>query len=455
MFSTVFGNMLVGRMTTDRTPATNGMYFTMTPTQAINKYLDVHNLIRCAGRFQFAPLSANEKRPILIPAPKTSRFVTLLVEHYHALTFHAGTARTLHALRRKFWITAGRRAVFNVVHKCPKCKRFIARPYPQPTKSDLPDMRLNETSPYANIGIDTFGPLYLKQMKYFGLIVTDLVIRAIDLELLPNMTSTEIGLALRRVFARHRLPEQILSDNAPQFLQLEKEFQATFTHAWAWKMLPAHSPWMGGAYERLIALVKSSIMRTFYNEELTESSLRTAFAEIASSLNARPLTYVSADAEDEPLTPAHFLQVPCIPPLPEQDDLNAIQVRTYLKQAIEIRNKFWNVWKSAYLQYLREQAIRYHFPNQTATFAPRTGDIVLISAPLQKRDKWNLGRIVRLYESKDNAVRSAAVKMKNGIVIRPLTELYPLELRSEIVPPQNIEPMNEWDEPEISVEVIE
>ena len=44
------------------------------------------------------------------------------------------------------------------------------------------------------------------------------------------------------------------------------------------------------------------------------------------------------------------------------------------------------------------------------------------------RVDWSLGLIVKLIFGKDNVIRSAVLRTKNGLLTRPVTKLYPLEL---------------------------
>ena len=60
---------------------------------------------------------------------------------------------------------------------------------------------------------------------------------------------------------------------------------------------------------------------------------------------------------------------------------------------------------------------------------PQIGDIVQIHDE-SPRLLWNLGRVVELHESKDGHVRSVKLKTRGGTVSRPVTLLYPLEVRA-------------------------
>ena len=65
--------------------------------------------------------------------------------------------------------------------------------------------------------------------------------------------------------------------------------------------------WQGGVYERQIGVLKQSLYRMFHSAVLLDSAFRTAAAEIAAVINARPLTFVSEDQDDVLLVPNDFL----------------------------------------------------------------------------------------------------------------------------------------------------
>jgi len=210
---------------------------------------------------------------------------------------------------------------------------------------------------FTNIGIDITGHLWVNRLKRYVLLVTDLVTRAVDLELLENMSTNEIFLAFRRIIARHAEPHFILSNNAPQFQRLEE----MYTHDWTWKYNPKFLPWMAGTYKRMMALLKNALFRTFHGYAISDTLLRTALAEIAAMLNQRPLTYVSKALEDQPLTLNDFLRAQfCL--LKENVSLTpttptAAQLVHLHKQSMEIINHFWSIWRSSYNTYVNREIL--------------------------------------------------------------------------------------------------
>ena len=176
--------------------------------------------------------------------------------------------------------------------------------------------------------MDTCGPLLVDNAKKYVLVATDLVMRVVDLELLNDMISQELFHAYHRIVARHTKPLLVLSDNAPQFKALNTVVTANTRGKFSWKFIPAHSPWEGGAYESIVKMMKKSILRTFHNQALSDSEMRTALAEIASILNECPLTYVTDSEGVFPLMPNHFIKSAVFEPKEIVTTTNHTRTRT-------------------------------------------------------------------------------------------------------------------------------
>jgi len=274
-------------------------------------FLDEDSIIRCAHHLQNANVLHGEKFPILMSCKLY--FTTLLIRYFHSLVCHQGTSYTLHSLRREYWIPQGRAAVSSVVCQCTQCKRFIAHPFPQPQDSQLPHVRLTERSqPFSHVGVDTFGPLLIEDCKFYVLLITNLICRAINLELLCDMTTDELSFAYNWFALRCRQPQFIVSDNAKQFILLHGILLSSLCSTFEWKLIPEYSAWQGGSYERIVGLTKQSLFRTFQGhllngQTLSEMVLRTVLVEILGMLNSRPLTYIGEDHKNIPLSPNDFL----------------------------------------------------------------------------------------------------------------------------------------------------
>jgi hypothetical protein len=75
-----------------------------------------------------------------------------------------------------------------------------------------------------------------------------------------------------------------------------------------WQFSPPSAPHFVGAWERLVQSSKRLLRASVVNQLVNEQTLRTVIYEVAAMQNARPLTQLSVDPNDEdPLTLNHIL----------------------------------------------------------------------------------------------------------------------------------------------------
>lgn len=144
----------------------------------------------------------------------------------HFQTEHAGVSHVLAKIRERFWIVKARSLVKSVIHRCVICRRYEGGNYKLPPMPFLPEIRLAEAAPFLHVGIDYFGPIFIKShlgspTEAQALIFTCLVTRAVHLELVPDLTGNNCFLALLRFSSIRRLPKLIISDNATTFTFLQ------------------------------------------------------------------------------------------------------------------------------------------------------------------------------------------------------------------------------------------
>ena len=141
--------------------------------------------------------------------------------------------------------------------------------------------------------------------------------RAVHLEVSPTLTTRDFLLAFRRFCAIYGTPAVVLSDNGRNFVAAEAcivklivEEEEVQDHMRKlqiqWKFQTPHAPWKGAHFERLIAVVKSALAIALQRKTLQEEVFRTALAE-AQAVNNRPLTYLSNQLDEEPMTQSHLL----------------------------------------------------------------------------------------------------------------------------------------------------
>ena len=69
-----------------------------------------------------------------------------------------------------------------------------------------------------------------------------------------------------------------------------------------------YAPHFGGVFETMIKAAKKAIVAILGNSDVIDEELMTAFIGAEALVNSRPLTYQSANPQDDvPLTPNHLL----------------------------------------------------------------------------------------------------------------------------------------------------
>ena len=188
--------------------------------------------------------------------------------------------------------------------------------------------------PFTYVGLDYFGPLYVRQgrssVKRYGCLFTCLVVRAVHIEVVHSLDTDSFINAVRRFINLRGSPSTIYSDNGSNFTAGERELRESLED-WnqqsiekflrqkniRWKFNPPGASHMGGAWERTIRSVHK-ILRALLGQQLvSDEILRTLMSEVEGILNSRPLTPVTSDPKDlDPLTPNHLLLLRANPNLP-------------------------------------------------------------------------------------------------------------------------------------------
>ncbi|UYV74052.1 hypothetical protein LAZ67_11001974, partial [Cordylochernes scorpioides] len=193
--------------------------------------------------------------PILIP---TNHPVTeLIVKSVHEKMYHCGAQTLRSVLREKFWIPKARQLIRQVIHKCPRCRRFETKRVDVPEAS-LPQHRVRDVVVFEVTGIDLGGPLYLEDgQKVWFVIFTCGVYRAVHLELVTSLSTEVLVGAVERFVARRGCPAVIYSDNGTNLVGLRNEhYRVNF--GVKWKLNPPAAPWWGGWVERIVGLTKKA-----------------------------------------------------------------------------------------------------------------------------------------------------------------------------------------------------
>ena len=89
-----------------------------------------------------------------------------------------------------------------------------------------------------------------------------------------------------------------------------KSYLSTVRVEWTFNLEKA--PWWGGLFERMVRSTKRCLKKVIGRARLSYDEMHTAVVEVEAIINSRPLTFMSSDDTEEPLTPTH-LMVGCRP----------------------------------------------------------------------------------------------------------------------------------------------
>ena len=416
-------------------------------------FLDENGIWRCGGCLSMAELPYGVKHPILLP--RQHHLTTLIVRRAHSRVLHNGVKETLIEVRSKFWIVKGRAFVKKCLHHCVTCKQFEGRPLVGPTPPPLPEFRVSQEPPFTFTGVDFAGPLYIKfgstasESKVWVCLYTCCVTRAMHLEIVPDLTTAAFLRCLKRFTARRGLPRRFVSDNGKTVKAASKTTAAMMRHEQVqqhlsevgvqWTFNLAKAPWWGGVFECMIRMTKRYLKKIVGRARLSLDELTTLITEIERVINSRPISYVSSDDTEEPLTPAHLLcgrrllslpDLICYTDEEEEYGVSREHVTRRLVHLNKLLSDFWNRWQSEYLLELRDS---HRYGGKTSdSNSVHPGDIVLVH-DTALRGFWKLARISKLISVTDGRVRGAVLRVaspdkKTHTLKCPLQRLYPLEL---------------------------
>ena len=183
---------------------------------------------------------------------------------------------------------------------------------------------MKEAPAFTYIGLDCLGPLYVrstseKDRKVWLCLFTCCITRAVHFKVVPNLTATAFLRCFRRYIACRSMPSFVISDNAKTVKGDPSAIRHFTQKRIRWSYILEKAPWWEGFYERLVKSLKSSLKKTIGWAELTQDELVTVIAEAEMILNCRPISYVSFEDVEEPLTPAHLIIGGRISAFPEVD----------------------------------------------------------------------------------------------------------------------------------------
>ena len=394
----------------------------------LNVFMDNEGIIRINSRVELDTAVYPQRfAPFL---PRKTALTRILLFHFHVEYKHVCLEAQIAAVRAKVWIPQLRTALKSVQANCNLCNLKRAKPY-APLMAPLPRFRVDPAQqPFEVTGVDCAGPikvtLHTTPKEIHVLIFTCTLTRFVHLHILDSLHTTKVLEAIAMFWSSHGPVRTFLSDNgrnftgAGKFLKEQSNIlgeQLAEKYGCDWKFIPAHSPWFGGVYERLIKEVKRAIQHILEKRVIQKIELNIALHDSAHRLNNRPLTHNSIAAEDGLILTPHMLAKgrsgwPLLPglrtclPVPDHK-----KDRDVYRRGRSIADAIMRKFVSGYLPELTKRSKWLQDKEPM-----KVGDLVLIIEPNQTRKEWTRGRVTRLYKSRDRRSRVADVMRHDGVL---------------------------------------
>ena len=166
-------------------------------------------------------------------------------------TGHQGIRKCRERARQSVWWPGLSKQLEELVHNCPKCCKLRFQHAEPLVPTTFPSL------PWQKVGTDLFvwkGANYLLIVDYFS--------RFIEIaKLSRDATSSEVIRHTKSIFARHGIPQEVISDNGPQFSAFE---YARFSETYGFQHNPSSPkyPQGNGEAERAVKTIKGYLNKT-------------------------------------------------------------------------------------------------------------------------------------------------------------------------------------------------
>ena len=351
--------------------------------------------------------------------------------------------RTLATLSARYWIIPAREEIREWEREYGECRRRKARAGQQ-IMAPLPLARLQTSLiAFTRTCVDFGGPLTTLQgrgkrrEKRYLCLFTCLATRAVNLEMAVGLDTDSFLNAFYRMASRKGLLEEILFDNGTHFKGSDRELKTLLSQldeskikatvankGVKWHFNPPFAPHFGGEHESMMKSAKKAFNAILGQADISDEELMTAIIGAEGLIKSRPLTYQSANHEDDvPLTPNHFLHGQIGGQFaPTSVDETQFNTRKRWRRIQELVRHFWHRWLREWVPGLSTRKKWYRERRDIQVV-----EVVLVISPDAPRGNRPLGRVLEVYPGDDGRVRVVKVQVGQGTLIRPFTKLCPLE----------------------------
>ena len=306
---------------------------------------------------------------------------------------HRGRDATLARFRMHYWTPHGSKLARTVKMSCQLCKLRDAN-FLEQQMGLLPEARLKPAPAFNHVMLDLFGPYVVRgevqkrtSGKAYGVMFTDLTMRAVHIEAVFGYDTSNFLMALSRFASIRGWPEKIYSDPGSQLVGAERELKeawkkinqeslqrSSVQNGSTWAFGPADSSWHQEAVDSLIKAAKRAIHFSVSNQRLSLPEFLTVCSEVSYLLNERPIGLKpTEDSAINVLTPNSLLlgRATASNPLGWQPSETTISSRCHVQS---VGDDVWKRWIELHAPTLVVQW-KWH----TARRNLRPGDVVIVA----------------------------------------------------------------------------
>ena len=409
----------------------------------LDPILDKKGLLRVRGRIDAAEGREYDFRhPIILP--HTDPLLGKLLLYLHKTHAHAGYAWLHNYFRQRYWILRGENTVRKYIRQCMDCQRHHGRKKAQ-KMAPLPPERIKaDAKCFEHIAIDSCGPLLVVneqgvKVKRDILVISCMVSRAVNLEVLTDKGLHGFCHSLRRHSADYGLPRTVRLDNYPTHKAMEREFKVLFSaqaselrdigplYGITFNWSQPYAPSTNGVVEAAVKTVKMALLKTLRRALIPVEELITVCKEIKHMINARPIVAVrqgDVSQDTMALTPNHLLfgyqlnNLPFLESQPKPLRKEDMDVWKRWRRRQKLRTEFLQLYIDRYLADLAKTP-RWHSEKSPL----KVGDLVIILDPLRKRRDWPIGQIEQTIPGQDGLIRTAVIRTARGLATRSVRSL--------------------------------
>ncbi|XP_062704113.1 uncharacterized protein LOC134286509 [Aedes albopictus] len=215
------------------------------PLKNLILFMDEFGLLRINGQLKNLNAPIDTRHPIMLPA--NHQLSWMIARSVHLQTLHSGPSLLLATMRQRFWPLRGRDLARKVVCQCVTCFRCNPTSASQ-IMAPLSLVRFRPARAFAYSGMDYCGPFFVRpiiergaSVKVYVALFVCLVLKAVHLEVVPDLSSVACIATIKRFVARRGRVLELHCDNATTFVgadrelrNLRKEFQQQFqSQEWA------------------------------------------------------------------------------------------------------------------------------------------------------------------------------------------------------------------------------